>query len=189
MHFGLLVKILFIVFCYWPMHRSCGDLFFADGFLHNARRISYSPKFSFRTIISSFARSRSFIVRISRSIFPLLLWSYMGHCTCLIYLFSQNYLKRLLLKIVAESVRIVCGIPCLAIKSFKKAITLSVSGFLFITNGGCLCLPSKWSTTLSSCVSLLALNWSSSRPIRLTLLNPAWWLILPRPLKLPDIGF
>ena len=111
------------------MYRSYGDLFFADGFIFNAKTISDSPEFSFRTIVSLFARSRSFILRISLSTFPLLLWSLMGHSTCLMYLFSQTSSKRLLLKMVAGAVRIVCGIPCYAIYYFEKAITLSVSGF------------------------------------------------------------
>ena len=61
--------------------------------------------------------------------------------------------------------------------------------FPFITNGGCPILPSKCITTVSFCVSLLASDWLSSGQIRFTLLNPAWCLFLPRPLKLPDFGF
>ena len=101
LNFGLLVGILFIVFGSWPVNRSYGELFLADGFILSANRISESAELTFRTIISLFARSRSFMLRISLCVFPLPLWSLMGHSPCLMYFFSQNSSKRLLLKIVA----------------------------------------------------------------------------------------
>ena len=77
----MLVIILFIVFGFWPVYRSYGDFFVADGFIRNRNSISDSPFLSFVIITFLFALSRSFIVRINLSTFPFTLWSRIGHST------------------------------------------------------------------------------------------------------------
>ena len=92
--------------------------------------MSERPKLSLSTTIFLFVLSLSFIVRFSRSNFPFPRWSLTGHSTCFISVFWQNYSKPLLRNIVAGSVLIFCGIPCLSMYLFKNSITFSVVGFL-----------------------------------------------------------
>ena len=117
----MLVILPFIVFGSWPVYRSYGDFFVADGFIRNANSTSDRPVLSFVIIVFWFALSRSFIFRINLSTFPFSLWSRIGHSTRIMCHFLQNYLNLLLLNIVAGSVLIVFGIPCLVMYLCKNS--------------------------------------------------------------------
>ena len=125
-----LVIILLIVFGSWPVCRSKDDLFVADGYIFEQtvflRGLFYPSLLLFSY---SFLVVR-FLVRISLSIIPFPLWSLIGHSMWFMYHSLQNSLILWLLKIVAGSVLIVLGIPCLVMYFFKNSITFSVFGFL-----------------------------------------------------------
>ena len=84
----------------------------ADEYIHRANNISDMPELSLLTIILLFVLNLSLIVLINLLIFSLPLWSLIGHSICWINRLLQNSLNRLLLNIVAGSVRFVFGIPC-----------------------------------------------------------------------------
>ena len=112
------------------MYFSYGDFPFFVGYIRSANSILERPELSLSTTFFLFVLSLSFIGRISRSIFPFSRWSLTGHSTCFISIFWQNYSNRLLRNIVAGSVLIFYGIPCLSMYLFKNSITFSVVGFL-----------------------------------------------------------
>ena len=85
---------------------------------------------SFSSIIFLFARSRSFIVLISLSTFPLPLWSFTGQVICFMKYFSQNSLNLSLVKALPGSVLICFGIPLSAIYLCKNSLTFRVVGAL-----------------------------------------------------------
>ena len=124
----LLVRIRFIVAGSCSVYHSYGDFFVADGFIRSAKRVSDSPVLSFVITIFLFLLNLSFIVLVKRSILPFPLWSSIGHSTWFIYHFLQNSLNFSLLKIVAGSVFIVFGMPCLVMYFCTNSITFSVFG-------------------------------------------------------------
>ena len=126
-HFSTITD--FSVLGFRPICLSNADFPSAPFSVLRANRIFEIPFLSRSTTIFSFVLNRSFIVLIILSTFPFPLWSRIGHITCFINFSSQNFLNVSLLKTVPGSVRILFGIPFVAIYSMRNSITFSAVGF------------------------------------------------------------
>ena len=92
------------------------------------------------------------MVRTNRSTLLFPRWSWIGHSTCVIKWFVQNYLNFSPRNIVAVSVRILFGMTFWAIYSLRNSITFSVVGLLA---NDALGHPVLWSIATSKYFSFL----------------------------------
>ena len=127
MNLPLLVTSRYMVFGSCPVYRSQGDFLLADGSIWKANRTSDKPDLSFLAIICLLVFSLSFIVRISLSILPFLLWSPIGHSTWVLNQSLQT-LNFVLLNMVAVAALSDFRIPCRVIYLFRNSMTFSALG-------------------------------------------------------------